>query len=117
MARRYQSGSAWTRSRIPLSTRSGAHGATLRPKGALYYDRNGSLLGSLSVGAPNGLRSRISANIYPGVLAIGGFKPGLWLQIPRKAPRPGDPEGVHDGKIRVGIVSSWGVGLAAGAKR
>ena len=94
----------------------GAKGATLRPKGAIYFDRNGSLLWSVAVGAANGLRSRISANIYPGVLGIAGFKPGLWLQIPR-APKPDDPEGVRDGKFRVGIVSSWGVGLAAGARR
>jgi hypothetical protein len=94
----------------------GAKGATLRPKGAIYYDRNGSLLWSLAVGTPNGVRSRIAANVYPGFLRIAGFKPGLWVQIPR-APRAGDPEGVNDGKFRVGIVSSWGVGLAAGARR
>jgi hypothetical protein len=94
----------------------GTKGATLRPKGAVYFDRNGSLLWSLTVGAGNGLRSQISANVYPGVLQIAGFKPGLWVQIPR-APRVGDPEGVNDGSIRVGIVSSWGVGLAAGARR
>jgi hypothetical protein len=93
-----------------------AKGATLRPKAAMYFDRNGSLLWSLAVGTPNGVRNRISANVYPGVLRIAGFAPGLWIQVPR-APRPGDPEAVHDGAIRVGIVSSWGVGLAAGAKR
>src|SRR5439155_2821515 len=92
----------------------GAKGATLRPKGAIYFDRNGSLLWSVAIGAGNGLRSRIAVNLYPGVVRIVGFKPGFWLQIPR-APRPGDPEAVHDGKFRVGIVSSWGVGVAAGA--
>lgn len=99
-----------------VDTLLGAKSATLRPKGAIYFDRHGSLLWSLSVGAPNGLRSRVSANLYPGVFEIAGFKPGLWLQIPR-APKPGDPNGVHDGKFRVGIVSTWGLGLAAGAQR
>jgi hypothetical protein len=99
-----------------VDTLLGAKGATLRPKGAIYYDRNGSLLWSVAIGAANGLRSPVSANIYPGWLQIAGLKPGLWIQVPRK-PKAGDPEGVHDGAIRVGIVSSWGVGLAAGAKR
>jgi len=99
-----------------VDTLLGQKGATLRPKGAIYYDRNGSLLWSVAVGAANGLRSPISANVYPGTLRIAGLKPGLWVQIPRK-PQPGDPEAVQDGAFRVGIVSSWGVGLAAGAKR
>src|ERR1051325_8561909 len=94
----------------------GAKGATLRPKGAVYFDRNGSLLWSLAVGAPNGLRSRISANAYPGSFSIAGVKPGIWVQIPRAA-QPGDAQGVNDGKVRVGIVGTWGVGLAAGARR
>jgi hypothetical protein len=99
-----------------VDTLLGAKGATLRPKGAIYYDRNGSLLWSVAVGTPNGVRSRISANLYPDVLKIGPISPGLWLQIPR-APRPGDREAIDDGKFRVGIVSSWGLGAAAGAKR
>jgi hypothetical protein len=91
---------------------TGAKGATLRPKGAIYYDRNGSLLWSVTVGSPNGLRSWVSANVYPGVLGVGRIKPGLWLQLPRR-----DPQIAHDGRLRVGIVSSWGVGLGAGARR
>jgi hypothetical protein len=95
---------------------TGAKGATLRPKAAIYFDRHGSLLWSLSVGAGNGLRSRISANVYPSVLRIAGMHPGVWLQIPRRL-SGGDPTAVSDGSLRFGIVSSWGIGLAAGASR
>jgi hypothetical protein len=91
---------------------TGAKGATLRPKGAIYYDRNGSLLWSLTIGSPNGLRSWLAANVYPGFLGFAGVKPGLWVQLPRR-----DPLAEHDGKLRLGIVSSWGVGLGAGARR
>jgi hypothetical protein len=94
------------------STR-GARTVTLRPKGAIYLDRNGSLLGSFSVGTPNGLRSRVSAELYPGFLGTKDFKPGLWLQVPR-APQPGI---ASDGKLRLGIVSQWGLGIAGGAHR
>jgi len=96
-----------------VDTLRGARTVTLRPKGALYFDRNGSLLWSVSVGAPNGLRSRISAELYPGFIGVSGFRPGLWLQIPR-APQGNAPE---DGEIRLGVVTHWGLGIAGGARR
>ena len=80
-------------------------GATLKPKAAMYFDRNGSVLASLAVGSPRGMSSWVTANVYPGVIHIGRFSPGYWLQLPRA------------GGVRAGIVSSWGIGLAGGSSR
>lgn len=78
-------------------------GATLKPKGAIYLDRNGSLLASASVGSPRGMSSWLTANVFPGVVRVGRFSPGLWMQLPRA------------GGIRAGVISSWGVGLGGGS--
>jgi hypothetical protein len=80
-------------------------GATLKPKVAMYLDRNGSVLGSLAIGSPNGMSSWVTANVYPGVIRIGRVAPGYWLQLPR------------GGGLRAGITSSWGVGLAGGSAK
>jgi hypothetical protein len=81
-------------------------GATLKPKLAMYLDRNGSVLGSLAIGSPRGMSSWVTANIYPGVIHIGPIKPGFWLQLPR------------DGGVRVGITSqALGIGIAGGSSR
>ena len=77
-------------------------GATLKPKAAVYWDREGSLLASVSVGSPRGMSSWLTVNLYPGVVRIGRISPGFWLQLPR------------DGGVRGGIVSSWGLGLGGG---
>ena len=80
-------------------------GATLKPKVAMYLDRNGSVLGSLAIGSPRGMSSWVTANLYPGVVHIGSLAPGYWLQV------------VRDGGVRVGVTSSWGIGLAGGSAR
>jgi hypothetical protein len=87
------------------STRN-AKSATLRPKTAFYLDRNGSLLGSLSVRANRGDgTTRLIANLYPGVVHIGRASPGFWLQLP------------STGGIRAGVISSWGLGLGGGTAK
>ncbi len=45
----------------------------------VYYDRNNSLLGSVVYTAARNQRFRV--NVYPGVLTIAGFSPGLFLTI------------------------------------
>src|SRR4029079_3144772 len=72
----------------------GTKTATLRPKASIYYDRDGSLLWSVTAGAPGGAVSWLTANVYPGMLRVAGVSPGLWLQLPK------------DGGVRFGLVSS-----------
>lgn len=80
-------------------------GATLKPKAALYLDRDGSLLASIAAGSPRGMSSWLTANLYPGVVRVGRFSPGFWLQLPRA------------GGVRAGVTSTWGLGLAGGSSR
>ncbi len=47
----------------------------------VYYDRNNSLLASLTL---SGVKEYFaSIDIYPGIIDIGGFSPGLWTVIGR----------------------------------
>jgi hypothetical protein len=89
---------------ITDSTRM-TRGATLKPKAAVYLDRNGSVLGSLAVGSPRGMSSWVTANVNPGLVHLGPVAPGFWVQLPR------------GGGLRAGIVSSWGLGVAGGSSR
>ena len=79
-------------------------GATLRPKGGLFFDRNGSLLASLHLGSRSD-DAVVDVNIYPGVLRFGRVSPGVWLQHPRA------------GGVRFGIATAWGIGLGHGPER
>jgi hypothetical protein len=83
-----------------LGTRS-----TLRPKAGLYYDKDGSLLWSISAGGPSSVTSRVTFNAYPGALRVGPVSPGFWVQLPK------------GGTMRFGLVSRWGVGLGGGSAR
>lgn len=87
-----------------IDQRTGAKTATLRPKGAIFYDRNGSLLWSMQVGSRSDV-AVLDLNAYPGVFRLSGFSPGVWLQVPRS------------GGVRVGLVSRLGVGLGHGPER
>jgi hypothetical protein len=84
-----------------VDPRTDAKTATLRFKGGLFYDRRGSLLGSLLVGSRNDVAA-VDLDLYPGVLHVGPLHPGLWLQMPRA------------GGLRVGITSRWGIGIGHG---
>jgi hypothetical protein len=75
----------------------------LLPKFALYYDRENSLLWSLSYNNKTDI-NRWTAQVYPGVLRVKGLTTGLWVQLPTR------------GGIRGGLISTWGVGLG-GASR
>lgn len=64
----------------------------------LFFDVQNSLLGSLFV---SGLtRDFVLLNIYPGVLRLGAFSPGVWLSVDR------------DGTLTGGMVTRWFPGIA-----
>jgi hypothetical protein len=47
----------------------------------MFYDRNNSLLASFVM---SGLREQfIMADIYPGIIKMGNFSPGIWTVIGR----------------------------------
>ncbi|HEY6220572.1 MAG TPA: hypothetical protein VIV65_11010 [Gemmatimonadaceae bacterium] len=75
-----------------------SHSSKVLPKATLYFDRNNSLLWSISVNNYSDA-NRVAINVYPGVLRIHGFTTGLWTQIPTK------------GGYRFGIVGNFGLGL------
>jgi hypothetical protein len=76
-----------------------------QPKAGVYYDRNGSLLWSATIGSPATAVSWLTVNAYPGAFTIRGVSPGLWLQLPR------------GGGARFGVVSRIGLGVGAGSAR
>lgn len=87
-----------------IDARTDAKGATLRPKGGIFYDRDGSLLWSLQVGSRRDI-AVVDANIYPGIIRLGGVSPGLVFQMPR------------GGGLRFGLISPFGLGLGHGPER
>lgn len=72
--------------------------ASLEPNGAIFFDRNGSLLASLVTrgGSNNG----VTVNVYPGVLNVGGFRPSFWVQRNK------------GGGVRFGVSSQLGIGVS-----
>jgi hypothetical protein len=88
-----------------VDQRTGAKSATLRPKVGMYYDRDGSLLWSLAIGSPRSAVSWLTMSAYPGVLHVGRWSPGVWLQLPK------------GGGVRLGLASTLGVGIASGSAR
>jgi hypothetical protein len=87
-----------------VDTLNNAKSATFRMNGGVFYDRDGSLLVSAIYSARSDV-SRLNVNVYPGMLRIGGFSPGVWLHT------------VPGGGIRVGVASRLGVGLGVGRDR
>jgi hypothetical protein len=62
-----------------------------------FYDRENSLMASLFV---SGLTDyTVSMNLYPGMIDVGGFTPGLWVVLAR------------NGKFLMGISTVWTPGL------
>jgi len=51
--------------------------ATLRWSAGIYYDVNNSLLTSLIVTGAD--HNRLRLNVYPGLLKIGSFSPGIYV--------------------------------------
>jgi membrane-associated phospholipid phosphatase len=72
----------------------------LKPKAGIYCDRNGSLL--MSIVARRGYESLATFNMYPGAVFGSRMPFGVWLSP------------VRGGKLRWGIASSWGLGIAGG---
>lgn len=76
---------------------------TFTPTAGLFYDREGSLL--MSLVARTGSENNATLNVYPGAV-IGRRLPfGFWISSGR------------GGKPRLGVVSSWGLGVASGPAR
>ncbi|MBZ0200393.1 MAG: hypothetical protein K8H86_11035 [Ignavibacteriaceae bacterium] len=66
----------------------------------IFYDINNSLMTSLFF---SGLTSyKVNLNIYPGMLKIGNFSPGLWMVLQDR------------GKLLFGITTTWLPGAGAG---
>jgi len=63
----------------------------------IFYDRNNSLMASLKIS--DHIDYQIILNIYPGIVKIGNFSPGLWTAIDKK------------GKYMIGISTIWTPGL------
>jgi len=63
----------------------------------IFYDKNNSLLASLKISDHIDYQAVI--NIYPGIIKIGNFSPGLWTAIDK------------NGKYMIGISTVWTPGL------
>ena len=75
----------------------------LSPTAGVFYDREGSLLTSLVI--RSGVENNALLNVYPGAV-IGRRLPfGFWVSTGRA------------GKPRLGVVSSWGLGVASGPSK
>ncbi len=67
-----------------------------------FYDRDNSLLASLFVGGA--YDNPVTLNIYPGVIRIGNFSPGIWANYSRQY------------GVGVGITTVWAPGIAVTGK-
>jgi hypothetical protein len=90
-----------TRGRV-VDEATGAESITMIYGGGLYYDRNNSLLASLTLSAA---QNRVALNLYPGLFPGPLEDVGLWLVFPR-----------GDRSIGFGLASTHllGVGLGYG---
>jgi hypothetical protein len=70
----------------------------LKPNVGVFYDRDGSLA-SLIFQARR--QDRVLVNLYPGVVQIAGWSPGLWAHW------------VDGSRVRFGIATTWGPGIGA----
>ncbi len=59
----------------------GALGAELEGVAALFLDRNGSLMASLMLASTKDYAMRV--NLYPGLIDIGGWTPGMFVALNR----------------------------------
>lgn len=81
---------------------TGRRTVVLRPNAGLFVDRGGSLL--VSIVRTSQSDALVSANVYPGVVRVGTFSPGLWAQA------------LRGGGVRVGLAGPLGLGVAAVAR-
>ncbi|HEX9710168.1 MAG TPA: hypothetical protein VGB42_09415 [Candidatus Thermoplasmatota archaeon] len=91
-------GAGWDPSENPvIDPATGKKTVVLNPNAGLFWDREGSLLASLIVRANR--TERVLLNVYPGVVRVAGYSPGLsaqWL--------------ARDG-WRFGVSTTWGIGV------
>ncbi len=66
----------------------------------IFYDRNNSLLASIQVSDVSD--NFICANIYPGLIKLGNFSPGVWATIDKK------------GYPTIGITTRYTLGVGLG---
>ena len=86
-----------------INVESDIRTVTFTPMAGVFYDREGSLL--MSLVARKATDAYATLNVYPGAV-IGRRLPfGFWTSIGQS------------GNARLGIVSSWGLGVARGAAR
>jgi hypothetical protein len=85
-----------------VDTTTGARTAVLRPNAGLFLDRGGSLL--VSVTRTGSSDASLAVNVYPGVVRLGHFSPGLWAQA------------LRGGGVRAGLVGPLGIGVARGPR-
>lgn len=79
-----------------VDARTGRRTVVLKPSAGLYYDRGGSLLGSVVVATQR--ETPVTINLYPNALPLHWRLPGLWVQT------------LRSGGVRFGIAPSFGVG-------
>ena len=90
-----------------IDERTNTRTVKIRPNGAVFFDRNGSLLASF-IGA-SGMTNGPTLNVYPGVIGSGRWSPGFYVQ---------SATGGVDGRgLRFGLTSSLGFGLGGVARR
>ena len=65
-----------------LSEKARQIGITTPFSMGIFYDKNNSLLASIQISDMSDYA--INANIYPGLITIGNFSPGLWTVIDKK---------------------------------
>jgi hypothetical protein len=83
---------------VPATGTTAGVKSTTLPKATFYFDRNGSLMWSVTLNNRTEA-NRVTMNVYPGVFRIRGFTTGAWMQLPQ------------GGGFKGGIISTWGVGL------
>ncbi|MCF7823731.1 MAG: hypothetical protein K9N35_06115 [Candidatus Marinimicrobia bacterium] len=66
----------------------------------IFYDRNNSLLASLKISGH--IDYPVLFNVFPGVLKVGAFSPGLWTAVNK------------DGGFIFGLTSRWTPGIVIG---
>lgn len=86
-----------------VDSASGKKTVTLKPNSGVFVDRDGVLLFSLTARYSNEVIAM--ANLYPGVLRVGGVSFGSWVQVTK------------DRRLRFGIVPEFGVGLGRSSVR
>jgi hypothetical protein len=80
----------------------GVQSADLVPSSGFFYDRNGSLLFSITMSSSSRYRTRINA--YPGLLRVHGWTAGLFALRARSG---GAVVGIELRPVPVGVAGRW----------